>query len=97
MTVGLLIIAGTALLFAAGPLWGPEVGSRIALPFGTTVHPVTLTLIVGIGLQGLAECFPKLPGSCDFEGIFRSESGLARASGEVTVAEGDVVTTYPIA
>jgi len=54
--IGLFIIPFTALVIALSPVLEAAAGREIAL-LGTTWHPVTLTLIVGIGLQGLAECF----------------------------------------
>jgi len=53
---GLLIIPLTALVTAFGPIWGDTVGYRVALPFGLAAHPITVMLILGIGLMGLAEC-----------------------------------------
>jgi len=49
MTVGMLIMPFSALCMAAGNLVGtdPILG----------MHPVALMMVLGIGLQGLAECF----------------------------------------
>lgn len=57
MTIGLFIIPLTAVAVGFGPVFGPNTGSRIDLAFGVTMHPITLMLIIGVGLQGLAECF----------------------------------------
>jgi dipeptide/tripeptide permease len=54
--IGLAIIPLTALSIAASPLLEAWLGRSIPL-LGTTIHPITLCLVVGIGLQGLAECF----------------------------------------
>lgn len=54
--VGLAIIPLTALSISASPLLEAALGRSIPL-FGTTIHPITLCLVFGIGLQGLAECF----------------------------------------
>ena len=57
ITIGLLIIPLTAVAIALGPVFGPNVGSTVDVGLGITMHPITLMLIIGIGLQGLAECF----------------------------------------
>ena len=57
IAIGLLIIPLTAVAIALGPVFGPDVGSTVELGLGITMHPITLMLIIGIGLQGLAECF----------------------------------------
>ena len=54
--IGLFIIPFTALVMALSPvlesITGPEVD------FGLfSLHPIVVTIIIGIGLQGLAECF----------------------------------------
>ncbi|MFH1812363.1 MAG: MFS transporter [Pseudomonadota bacterium] len=54
--IGLAIIPFTALSIALSPILEAMTGTSIPL-LGTTVHPITLCLVVGIGLQGLAECF----------------------------------------
>ena len=54
--IGLLIIPFTALLVALAPALESAVGSSIS--FGLfSLHPMIVMLIVGIALQGLAECF----------------------------------------
>ncbi len=57
MAVGLLIIPLTAVAIALGPVFGPNTNSQFTLFGNTTIHPITLMLVIGIGLQGLAECF----------------------------------------
>lgn len=54
MLVGMILMPFSAVCMAAGHWFGPEL---LALPGGMTVHPVTLMLIAGIVIQGLAECF----------------------------------------
>ncbi len=54
--IGLLIIPFTALVIGLSPLLESITGS--AVNFGIiTLHPITITIVIGIGLQGLAECF----------------------------------------
>ena len=50
--IALGIIPISALAFASAYLFDGNVDI-----LGFVMHPVTLTMIVGIGLQGLAECF----------------------------------------
>ena len=54
--IGLALIPLTALAIAASPLLESIAGPSIEI-FGVGFHPITLCLILGIGLQGLAECF----------------------------------------
>ena len=55
--IGLLIIPFTALVIAVTPVLQAATGNSIDC-FGLfAIHPLVLTIIVGIGLQGLAECF----------------------------------------
>ena len=55
--IGLLIIPLTALLIALAPALEAATGPHISV-FGLfSVHPLILMMIIGIGLQGLAECF----------------------------------------
>jgi dipeptide/tripeptide permease len=54
--IGLLIIPFTALLVALAPMLQRSVGDSLNLGI-TTMHPMILMFIIGIGLQGLAECF----------------------------------------
>lgn len=54
--ISLAIIPFTALVIAAAPILQDHVGD--AINFGWfKLHPLVLMIIVGIGLQGLAECF----------------------------------------
>ena len=55
--IGLLIIPFTALAMALSPALEARVGSSMSVVGGITAHPITLMMVVGIALQGLAECF----------------------------------------
>lgn len=55
--IGLFIIPLTALCIASAPWVERVTGSSVSLLGLVSVHPITLTIIVGIGLQGFAECF----------------------------------------
>lgn len=55
--IGLFIIPFTALIIAMSPYLEARTGSSIPLFGGWGVHPITLMIAIGIGLQGLAECF----------------------------------------
>ena len=57
--IALMIIPFSALSVALAPKLG---GASLSIA-SMSVHPVTLMLIVGIALQGLAECFlsPRFP------------------------------------
>lgn len=57
MNIGMLLMPFSALCMASSPLLERNFGSPVALPFGISAHPVTIMLILGIILQGLAECF----------------------------------------
>lgn len=52
--VGMFIIPFSALLMAAGNLMGGDLINVFGI---TTIHPVTLMLVIGIAFQALAECF----------------------------------------
>jgi MFS family permease len=55
--VGMLIMPFSALAMAASGLLGKFTGPSVSI-FGLfEMHPLTLMMVVGIGLQGLAECF----------------------------------------
>jgi dipeptide/tripeptide permease len=54
--IGLFIIPLTAVSISLSPLLEGAAGRELDL-FGVAVHPITVMLVVGIGLQGLAECF----------------------------------------
>ena len=57
MAVGLFIIPFSALSIAMSPLLEVLAGSSVSFGGGVTLHPITVTVIIGIALQGLAECF----------------------------------------
>ena len=55
--IGLFIIPLSALSIALSPTIEASTGSSVSV-FGLfSLHPITLMVILGIGLQGLAECF----------------------------------------
>jgi dipeptide/tripeptide permease len=54
--IGLFLIPLTAISISLSPVLESLVGSNISI-FGLAVHPITVMLVFGIGLQGLAECF----------------------------------------
>jgi len=55
--IGLFIIPLTALCIAASPLLESAAGRSISILGLFSLHPVTIMVMIGIGLQGLAECF----------------------------------------
>jgi dipeptide/tripeptide permease len=57
ISVGMLLMPLSALCMASSPLLQSITGSVVHLPGGLTAHPITVMLIGGIILQGLAECF----------------------------------------
>ncbi len=57
MAVGLFIIPFSALSIAMSPLLESLTGSSVSLGGLMTLHPITVMVVIGIGLQGLAECF----------------------------------------
>lgn len=57
MNIGMLLMPFSALLMASSPTLEAMMGTSVALPFGITAHPITVMLIAGIVVQGLAECF----------------------------------------
>ncbi|MBM2840221.1 MAG: permease, partial [Bacteroidetes bacterium] len=57
MTIGMLIMPLSALCMASSPTLESLLGVPVSLPFGLSAHPITVMLIAGIVLQGLAECF----------------------------------------
>jgi len=57
MNIGMLLMPFSALCMASSPLLEAKLGSPVALPLGIAAHPITLMLILGSILQGLAECF----------------------------------------
>ncbi|MBI2430232.1 MAG: MFS transporter [Ignavibacteriales bacterium] len=57
MAVGMFIMPFSAVAMASGSLIQQSVGSELSI-FGLfTAHPITVMMIGGIVLQGLAECF----------------------------------------
>jgi len=57
MKIGMILMPFSALCMASSPLLESIAGPAVALPFGIMAHPVTVMLIIGIVIQGLAECF----------------------------------------
>lgn len=57
MNIGMLLMPFSALCMASSPLLEAKFGSPVHLPMGLAAHPITVMLIVGIIVQGLAECF----------------------------------------
>ncbi|MCP4250574.1 MAG: peptide MFS transporter [bacterium] len=55
--IGLFIIPFTALVIALSPVLEQATGNSIQITKSWSLHPITLVVIVGIGLQGFAECF----------------------------------------
>jgi dipeptide/tripeptide permease len=56
MTVGMFLMPISALCMAAGALIQASAGNSISFGFFTS-HPITVMMIIGIVIQGLAECF----------------------------------------
>jgi dipeptide/tripeptide permease len=56
MTVGMFLMPISALCMAAGALIQTSAGNSIPIGF-FTAHPITVMMIVGITIQGIAECF----------------------------------------
>ena len=57
MNIGMLLMPISAFCMASSPLLEAKFGSPVLLPLGFSAHPITVMLIAGIILQGLAECF----------------------------------------
>jgi dipeptide/tripeptide permease len=57
IAIGLLLIAFTPMLFASSAWLQTVTGNSIGLLGTVAIHPLTLMAILGIGLQGLSECF----------------------------------------
>jgi dipeptide/tripeptide permease len=57
MNIGMALMPLSALCMASSPTLESWAGGSIPLLFGVTAHPVTVVLIVGIVIQGVAECF----------------------------------------
>jgi dipeptide/tripeptide permease len=56
MAVGMFLMPISAICMAAGALIQTSQGNSISLGF-FSAHPITVMMIVGITIQGLAECF----------------------------------------
>jgi len=56
IAVGLMIIPFTALMIACAPILQKYTGQSIDIG-SMSVHPIILAIVIGIALQGLAECF----------------------------------------
>jgi dipeptide/tripeptide permease len=56
MTVGMFLMPISAICMAAGAMVQASVGNSISFGF-FTAHPITVMMIAGITIQGLAECF----------------------------------------
>jgi len=54
--IGLFIIPFTAISISLSPVLEGITGTELNLA-GIAIHPVTLMLVIGIGLQGFSECF----------------------------------------
>jgi len=57
MSIGLFIIPFSALAISLSPILERATGSSIHLFGSLTISPITVMMIIGISLQGLAECF----------------------------------------
>ena len=57
MTVGMFLMPFSALSMAAGALIQASHGSAISVVGLFSAHPITVMMIVGVMVQGLAECF----------------------------------------
>jgi dipeptide/tripeptide permease len=56
MTVGMFLMPVSGLCMAAGAVIQSSAGNSISFGF-FTAHPITVMMIAGIAIQGLAECF----------------------------------------
>jgi dipeptide/tripeptide permease len=57
INVGMVLMPLSALAMASSEILEGWLGPSIALPLGFSAHPITVMLIAGIVIQGLAECF----------------------------------------
>jgi hypothetical protein len=57
MLVGMCLMPFSALAMSASPLLESLAGESIRILGSLVLHPLTVMMIVGIGIQGLAECF----------------------------------------
>lgn len=55
--ISLAIIPVSSLVISLSPALQASFGGSVSVGFGCHLHPITLMVILGIGLQGLAECF----------------------------------------
>lgn len=56
IAISMIIIAISPLMISLSPVLESLTGRSVSIA-GLVFHPITIMLIVGIGLQGLAECF----------------------------------------
>jgi MFS family permease len=57
MLVGMVLMPFSALAMSLGPWLGKVVGGDSVTLWVLALHPLTVMMVVGIGIQGLAECF----------------------------------------
>lgn len=57
MNIGMLLMPVSALCMASSQMLESRTGESVAIVGILTAHPITIMLIAGIMLQGLAECF----------------------------------------
>ena len=57
IAIGLLIIPCSALSVSLSPILEAVSGPSVRLIGSVASHPITLMVIIGVGLQGVAECF----------------------------------------
>lgn len=57
MSVGMFLMPISALLMASSPLLESVAGENVSIFGLLSAHPVTIMMILGIMVQGLAECF----------------------------------------
>lgn len=56
MSIGMLIMPVSALVMSCGPYLESIFGNSVSLII-FSLHPVALAMVIGIGIQGFAECF----------------------------------------
>lgn len=57
MNIGMMLMPVSALCMASSPFLESAFGRGVPLPILGHAHPITIMLIIGIMIQGLAECF----------------------------------------
>jgi dipeptide/tripeptide permease len=57
MTVGMFLMPISALLMASSPILESMTGTSVSIFGVVSAHPITVMMILGIVVQGLAECF----------------------------------------